>query len=110
MEADEESELRAYREKVIAELERRTLRLRELEEQMGRIEYELECSGRGRKKIMGATARIQVEAAHRSKLKGELKALLKDRDVAVADLQKAEVRLTEVDRRMRELEKEQQEA
>jgi chromosome segregation ATPase len=110
VEADEENELRGYREKVVAELERRTCRLRDLEEEMGRIEYQLESANRGRRKIIGETARIQVEAAHRAKLKGELRTLSRDRDVALADLQKAEIRLTEVDRRIKELEKEEQEA
>lgn len=109
MDGDNESELLAYREKVVAELERRALRMGELQEQIRALEFALDSAHRGRKMMVGGVARIQVEAAHKAKLKQDLRLLWKDRDLAASDLQKAESRLIEVDRRLEDLRKQSNE-
>ena len=103
MDSNDEEELLQYREKVLAELERRAVRLRELEQQVAQLQGSLEQTGRGRKVIMGGAARIQVEAAHRARLKEELRGLSREREIAMGDLQKAETRLQEVDLQLDEL-------
>lgn len=103
MDSNDETELVEYREKVVAELERRTIRLREIEAQVAHTQASIESVGGGRKIMAGGTARIQVEAAHKAKLKEVLRGLYRERELAVSDLHKAEVRLQEVDARLEEL-------
>lgn len=105
MDSDDEQELLQYREKVIAELERRTMRLREIEQQVSQLQGVLESTSRGRKVMMGGAARIQVEAAHKAKLKQALRGLWQEREIAVMDLQKAETRLQDVDAQLDELQR-----
>jgi len=103
VESSDEDELLQYREKVLAELERRAIRLREIEQQVAQLQSAIDQSTRGRKVFMGGAARIQVEAAHRAKLKEELRGLYREKEIAVGDLQKAEMRLQEVDLQLDEL-------
>ncbi len=103
MDSDDEQELLQYREKVIAELERRAIRLREIEQQISELQGVLEATGRGRRVMMGGAARIQVEAAHKAKLKQVLRGLYHDKEIALADLQKAETRLQDVETQLDEL-------
>ncbi len=103
MEDGDEEELLEYREKVLAELERRTSRLRDLERRAAEVQGQLESSTKGRKVMSGATARIQVEAAHRARLKQVLQSVYHEREVAIEDLQKAETRLQEVDIQLSEI-------
>ncbi|MFO0417624.1 MAG: hypothetical protein ACK5Y6_10070 [Pseudomonadota bacterium] len=103
MEVDSELELRQYREKVVAELERRHNRLRELDNEIAATQFQLESATRSRRTLRGETARIKVEEAHRAKLKGNLKALEAKRLEAQSDLDRAEQRLKDVDLRIDEL-------
>jgi hypothetical protein len=100
VEQESEAELLEYREKVVAELERRAIRLREIEERVAAVEFSIKAAGGGRRTLMGGVARIQVLQAHRAKLKEEAHELHRERDNALADLQKAESRLKEVDLRL----------
>ena len=99
----DEEELLEYREKVLAELERRANLLRELEQRVAELQGVLEATTRGRKVMVGGTARIQVEAAHRARVRQNLRGVHKEREVALNDLQKAETRLREVDIQLEEL-------
>lgn len=103
MDDQNEVELLQYREKVLAELERREIRLREIDEQMAQLQGALDVTRQGRRVMMGATARIQVEAAHKAKQREVLRGLAREREVALIDVQKAEVRLQEVDMQLDEL-------
>jgi chromosome segregation ATPase len=106
---DNELELKLYRDKVVQELKRRTEALMELEGRLIDAQFELDRATRASRTISGTTARIQIENAHRVKLRSALRVLESERDEAKADLERAEQRLREVDQRLDELLKEGQE-
>ena len=109
MVGDNELELKLYREKVVHELKRRTEALRGKEGRLVEAQFELERATRASRTISGATARIQIENAHRTKLRAALKLLEGERNEAKAELERAEQRLKDVDQRLDELLKEGQE-
>ncbi len=109
MVGDSELELKVYRDKVVQELQRRTEALRIVEGRLVEAQFELERASRGGRAISGATARIQIENAHRTRLRAALKKIEHERLEAKADLERAEKRLKEVDSRLDELVKEGQE-
>ena len=109
MEQEDEAELLEYREKVVAELERRAIRLREIDERVAELEFSIASTRRGKKTLMGDVGRIQVGEAHRNKLREAAKELQQERESALVDLQKAETRLKEVDMRLDNLHKVEQE-
>ena len=106
---DNEADLESYKAMVIAEIERRALRVQQLESEIARIQFAVEAASRNRKVSLAETARIQVEAAHRAKLRRDIKELEKERAIALGDLEKAQSRLQEIDERMEEMAEEQQE-
>ena len=105
--AETRDELEQYREKVVAEVERRMMRLREIEDEIERMTFVAEAAARARVALSASTARNQVQAAHRARLKESMKVLHAQRSEAEADLERAEQRLQEVDRRLEELGEEQ---
>lgn len=109
MVGDNELELKIYREKVFHELKRRAEALRGAEGRLAEAQFEIDRATRASRTISGTTARIQIENAHRAKLRAALKALEGERTEAKADLERAEQRLKEVDQRLDELLKEGQE-
>jgi hypothetical protein len=96
-------ELRSYREKVIAEVERRLLRLRAIETEIERAKFAAEANGRSWALLSRDTGRNQVEAAHRKRLREQVQELKREHEQAEADLDRAKVRLVEVDQRLEEL-------
>ena len=102
MENANELELLQYRDKVIAELERRLLRLREVENELASVRFVLDSSIRSCRTLRGDTARIKVEEAHKAKLKNSLKQLESKRLEAQKDFERAEQRLKEVDQKIYE--------
>ena len=109
MVGDNELDLKLYREKVVQELKRRTDALMIVEGRLVEAQFELERATRASRIISGTTARIQIESAHRGKLRAALKVLEGERTEAKADLERAEQRLKEVDQKLDELLKEAQE-
>lgn len=99
--AESQEELEQYREKVIAEVERRMLRVREIENDIERANFAAEAASRSRTALSANTARNQVEAAHRARLKGALKTLGAELEEAQADLERAEARLEDVESRLK---------
>lgn len=93
-------ELEQYRLKVVAELERRVLRVQELDNQIENARVALDIACRARTALSANTARNQIEAAHRSQLRNALRDLEVDRAQAQGDLAHAEERLREVDNRI----------
>lgn len=96
-------ELEQYRERVVAEVERRMIRLRELESDLEVATFTFEAAARSRSPLTGSTARNQVEAAHRARLKATIKRLSEERVEAETDLHRAQERLDEVDARIEQL-------
>ncbi len=96
-------ELRAYREKVIAEVERRMIRLRAVETDIERAAFAAEAHNRSQTRLSSNTGRNQVAAAHRKRLREHVSSLKTERAQAEEDLHRAKVRLEEVDRRLAEL-------
>ncbi len=90
-------ELLSYREDVLRELERRAGRIREIDAQMGAVQYELESSDRNRRVLTGNTARVLAQVSYRARLKKQLEAQQRDREEALEDLRRAEARLVDVD-------------
>ncbi len=108
VESDSEAELLKYREKVIAELERRTQRVQDIDKRLADAEFALESASRGRRLLAASTARIQVAAAHKARLREAVKELQAERAQGVIDLERAQVRLKEVDERLDALVEEEQ--
>lgn|GEM_PF-2932229 len=108
MEEQTELELQLYRQKIVFELERRLVVLQQVEQRMSSAQFVFGRIAQVSRNGMGSTARRQVEQAHRLKLRRELSALEKERVEAKADLERAEARLKEVDRRLDELLKERE--
>ncbi len=96
-------ELEQYRERVIAEVERRMIRLREIEGDLEVATFAFEAAARGRSPLTGSTARNQVEAAHRARLKATIQRLTEECAEAENDLHRAQERLEEVDARIEKL-------
>ncbi len=109
MVGDTEVELQLYREKIVAELERRMLVLQDVERRLASAQFALSQSGNVSRTVAISTARKQVENAHRVRLRSAVKALELEREEAKADLERAEGRLREVDIRLDELSKIQEE-
>jgi hypothetical protein len=104
-----EVELRLYREKIVAELERRVLVLQDIERRLASAQFVFEKAQQMSRTFSGNTARKQVQNAHRVKLRGALKDLERERIEAKADVERAEIRLQDVDLRLDELVREQEE-
>jgi hypothetical protein len=96
-------ELRSYREKVIAEVERRMLRLRAIETDIERAKFAAEANSRSGALLSQDTGRNQAAAAHQKRLRERVQELAREREQAEADLDRAKVRLVEVDQRLQEL-------
>lgn len=96
-------ELQSYREKVIAEVERRMIRLRAIETDIERAEFAEESHNRSQARLSRDTGRNQAAAAHRKLLRERVLSLKKERGQAEDDLQRAKVRLDEVDQRLKDL-------
>jgi hypothetical protein len=107
---DTDVELQLYREKIVAELERRMMVLQDVERRLVSAQFVLNQLGNSTRTVSSSTARRQVENAHRIKLRGAVKALEQEREDAKADLERAEGRLREVDSRLDELSKLQEES
>jgi len=103
---DSEVELRLYRERVLAELERRSAVVEDVNRRVAEAQFAVDRAMQASKVATASTARKQVESAHRAKLKESLKALERQRAEAVEDLERAESRLKEVDIKLDELNKE----
>ncbi len=106
MVGDSEVELQLYREKIVAELERRMLVLHDVERRLGSAQFALTTFNQTARVKSASTARRQVEYAHGIRLRRDVKALEQERQEAQADLERAEVRLKEVDLRLDELSRE----
>ncbi len=104
MESSDLEELKAYRERVISELERRMLVLQEIDRRLSQAQHVLDIALKDSRSLRGNTARIQVQGAHRAKLRSDLKAIERERFEAKVDLERAEARLRDVDMRLDELE------
>ena len=96
-------ELQSYREKVIAEVERRMMKLRAIETDIERAEFAAAAPGRSQALLSSDTGRNQAAAAHRKRLRERVHELKREREQAEADLERAKVRLVEVDQRLEEL-------
>lgn len=96
-------ELQSYREKVIAEVERRMMRLRAIETDIERAEFAADSHGRSQTLLSSDTGRNQAAAAHRKRLREHVHELKREREQAEADLERAKVRLIEVDQRLVEV-------
>ncbi len=96
-------ELRSYREKVIAEVERRMIRLRAIETDIERAEFSRDADGRSQNLLSRDTGRNQAAEAHRKRLRERVQGLKREREQAEADLERAKERLVEVDQRLEEL-------
>jgi chromosome segregation ATPase len=96
-------ELQSYREKVIAEVERRMLRLRAIETDIERAKFAAEANNRSWALLSRDTGRNQAAAAHNKRLRERVQELTREREQAEADLDRAKVRLVEVDQRLEEL-------
>jgi hypothetical protein len=103
VELEDEAELLQYREKVVAELERRAILLREIEGRVAEVEFSLKSASSGRRALLGGAGRIQVQEAHKAKLKDVMRELQQELETALIDLQRAETRLREVDIRLNDL-------
>lgn len=103
MVADTEDDLRLYREKIVTELERRMLVLREIERRLALAQFALRQSDTSSRAASASTARRQVEIAHRGRLRSVVKALEREQEDAKADVERAEARLHEVDIRLDQL-------
>lgn len=97
----DEEELVAYREKVVAEVEVRALRLKEIEVQVAQIAQVIDTFPSSNV-LRGSAARGQARMAHERLQKRRYSDLCKQRDQAAADLVRAERRLCEVDERLKE--------
>lgn len=104
MEGSDLGELKAYRERVVSELERRMLVLRGIDLRLAQARHVFDTALKDSRSLRGNTARIQVQGAHRAKLRSDLKAMERERLEAKADLERAEARLKDVDTRLDELE------
>ncbi len=103
-----ELDLQRYRERIVAELERRMLVLQDVERRLAQAKFVLEKTAQTSRVLYGSTARRQVENAHRLKLRNAFKGLEREKVEAKADLERAELRLKEVDLRLDELMKERE--
>lgn len=108
-----ELELQRYRERIVAELERRMVVLQDVERRLADAQFVIDRSAQTSRAqtsqvLYGSTARRQVENAHRLKLRSACKALERERLQAKDDLERAELRLKEVDLRLDELVKERE--
>ncbi len=110
MVGDTEVELQLYREKIVGELERRMLVLQEVERRLASAQFTLSQSSNSLRTGSASTARRQVENAHRIKLRSAVRALEQERGEAMADLERAKERLREVEIRLDELSKVEEEA
>lgn len=100
MVGETEDELQLYREKIVAELERRMLVLQDVEGRLAKAQHALGQFSTKSSVASPTTARRQVEIAHRGRLRSAVKALERELEDAKADLERAEVRLQEVDIRL----------
>ncbi len=103
-----ELDLQLYRQKIVMELERRLLVLQDVEKRMSSAQFVFGQASQASRAGAGSTARMQVEQAHRLKLRRALSDLEKKRIEAKVDLERAEARLKEVDLRLDELLKERE--
>jgi hypothetical protein len=101
--SESQDELEQYRVKVIAEVERRMLRVQEVQNDVERASFAAEAASRARTGLSANTARNQVEAAYRARLRGALKTLRAELEEAQADLERAEARLEDVESRLEAL-------
>jgi hypothetical protein len=74
--------------------------LQGIDRRLDEARYAFNEEARNSRGLRGSTARIQVENAHRLKLKSALKVIERERLEANAELQRAELRLREVDMRL----------
>jgi hypothetical protein len=100
----EQEELLSYRDEVLRELERRSLRVKELELAVAEAEYALDSTVGTLGVLTGETFKAMTKVAYRARLKRELAARLKDRDEALVDLKRAQDRLSQVDGDLAQLE------
>ena len=105
--ADSREELETYREQVFKELKTRALRVQEIDTAIASTRYLLETGSFSRGLRSGSTLRVIAGASHRARLKREHERLERQRREAVADLKRAEERLTDVDRELEELEEQE---
>lgn len=97
----EEEELLAYREKVVAEVEVRALRLREIEVQVALVAQVVDSFPVSHV-LRGSVGRDQARMAHERLQRRRYAELCEQREQAAADLVRAERRLCEVDERLKE--------
>jgi septation ring formation regulator EzrA len=81
------------------------LALQDVERRLARAQFTFSQTGNASRPVSSSTARRQVENAHRVKLRIAVKGLEREREEAKADLERAESRLQEIDRRLDELSK-----
>lgn len=92
--------LESYQEQVVAELERRMIKLREVDNRIAEAEFLLNAAHRARSLLSSAAGRHQVEEAHRRRLKESVQRLMRDRVEALGDVKRAEERLNQVKQRI----------
>lgn len=100
---DAAGRLVSYREQVIEELERRVLRVAELERVVAAVHHQLDEVRHGRRPCAGETSTVVVRAAYTARLKRQLAMARREQDQAQQDVQRAEDRLQEVDAQLEEL-------
>lgn len=101
----EEEELLAYRKKVVAEVEVRALRLKEIEVQVAEVAQVIDRFPINHP-FRGSAGRDQARMAHERLQRRRYTELCERREQAAADLVRAERRLCEVDERLRDSEQE----
>lgn len=96
-------DLESYQGQVVAELERRVTKLREVDNRVSEAQFHLREANRARSLLSRAAGRHQVEEAHRRALKESVKKLLVERVEALSDLRRAEERLAQVKQRIADM-------
>jgi hypothetical protein len=95
-------ELLSYREEVLRELGRRVDRVKEVDARIAATQYEVDSAQRDRVPA-GQTLRLLAQVSYRQRLKKQIEAQRRDRQEALEDLQRAQVRLADVDNELLEL-------
>ncbi len=96
-------ELEAYREKVLEELTARMLRLQQIDTSIASNRYLLDRAGPSGGLRSGNTLRILAGASRKAGLTRDHERLQRQRKEAMADLKRAEARLSDVDQELEEL-------
>lgn len=94
---DDGEDLEEYRERVVAELSRRSDRVRRLEQELASKAHQLEDTQRRRQVIAGDTGRVLAQESYRAVLRKAIARLEVERREAMDELEMARRRLEQVE-------------